>query len=115
VDAPAEPARLLRPAPWAADGAGTLGLHAAGIASVVWATGFRRDFSWVHAPVLDAAGEPVHRRGVTDAPGLYFLGLKWLHRRSSSFLDGVGADAEHLADEVAGRLAGRGPSALVAA
>ncbi|MDD7942337.1 NAD(P)-binding domain-containing protein [Actinomycetospora lutea] len=97
--APPEPARLPRPAPWAHDADATLDL--AGIGTVIWATGFRRDFSWVHAPVLDAAGEPVHDRGVTAAEGLSFLGLKWLHRRSSSFLDGVGADAEYLADQLA--------------
>ncbi|MDF2978310.1 MAG: putative flavoprotein [Actinomycetospora sp.] len=99
TEAPPEPAPLPRPAPWSEVADTTLDLD--GITGVVWATGFRRDFSWVHAPVLDAAGEPVHDRGVTAAEGLYFLGLKWLHRRSSSFLDGVGADAEYLAGELA--------------
>ncbi|MFC5137731.1 FAD-dependent oxidoreductase [Actinomycetospora rhizophila] len=101
LEAPAEPARLPRPAPWAEEAGTSLDLD--GIATAVWATGFRRDFSWVHAPVLDAAGEPVHDRGVTAAEGLYFLGLKWLHRRSSSFLDGVGADAEFLAGHLVER------------
>ncbi|MHC1558769.1 FAD-dependent oxidoreductase [Actinomycetospora sp. C-140] len=99
LDAPPEPARLPRPAPWAGDAAATLDLD--GIGSVVWATGFRRDFSWVHADVLDDTGEPIHDRGVTAAPGLCFLGLKWQHHRSSSFLDGVGADAAFLADHLA--------------
>lgn len=53
--------------------------------------------------MLDRAGEPVQRRGVTAADGLYFLGLRWMHRRSSSFLDGVGADAEYLAAHIAER------------
>ncbi|GAA4872559.1 FAD-dependent oxidoreductase [Actinomycetospora straminea] len=106
LEVPPEPARLPRPAPWARDADGELDL--AGIGTVVWATGFRRDFSWVHAPVLDAAGEPVHERGVTAAEGLYFLGLKWLHRRSSSFLDGVGADAAYLADLLADHRVARG-------
>ncbi|MEJ2890118.1 NAD(P)-binding domain-containing protein [Actinomycetospora aeridis] len=103
LDVAPEPARLPRPAPWAeeADRALVLGR----IGTVVWATGFRRDFSWVHAAVLDAAGEPVQRRGVTAAEGLYFLGLKWLHHRSSSFLDGVGADAEYLSRFLADQLA----------
>ena len=101
LDVPEEPSGPRRPAPWAEDAATSLDLDAAGIASVIWGTGFRRDFSWIDAPVLDAAGEPVHRRGVTAADGLYFLGLKWQHRRSSSFLDGVGADAEYLMERIA--------------
>jgi putative flavoprotein involved in K+ transport len=73
-----------------------LDLHtdaAAGIGAVIWATGYRRDFSGVQASVFDAAGEPVQRRGVTAADGLYFLGLRWMYTRESSFLSGVGSDA----------------------
>ncbi|HZP35525.1 MAG TPA: NAD(P)-binding domain-containing protein [Methylomirabilota bacterium] len=81
----------------------TLDLDAAGITTVVWATGFRRDFSWIGLPVLDASGEPVHRRGVTGCPGLYFLGLPWLHTLKSSVLCGVGRDAGHLAEHIATR------------
>ena len=80
-----------------------LDLLAAGVTTVVWATGFRRDLSFVDAPILDGSGNPRHRRGVTDAPGLFLLGLRWQHRRSSSFLDGVGADAEFLAEHIAAR------------
>ena len=72
------------------------------IGSVIWATGYRRDFSWIDAPVLDAEGEPIQERGVTSAAGLFFLGLKWMYRRSSSFIDGVGRDAEYLADRLTG-------------
>ncbi len=111
TDVPAEPAPPPRPAPWAVGAPRQLDLDAAGIASVVWATGFRRDFSWLHAPVLDDEGQPVQRRGVTGADGLYFLGLRWMHRRSSSFLDGVGADAEHLAEHIAHRHARTGVAA----
>jgi putative flavoprotein involved in K+ transport len=103
LDVPVETVPAAQPAPWADDPARVLDLDRAGIGTVVWATGFRRDFSWLRAPVLDEAGEPVQRRGVTAADGLYFLGLRWMHRRSSSFLDGVGADAEHLAEQIAGR------------
>jgi putative flavoprotein involved in K+ transport len=103
VDVPVEPVPAARPAPWADDPARTLDLDRTGIGTVVWATGFRRDFSWLHAPVLDDFGEPVQHRGVTAADGLYFLGLRWMHRRSSSFLDGVGRDAEHLAECIAER------------
>jgi putative flavoprotein involved in K+ transport len=92
-------------APWIADAPRTLDLD--GVAAVVWATGFARDHRDVEAPVLDADGEPVHRRGVTAAPGLYFLGLRWQYRRNSSFVDGVGADAEHVADHIAARGADR--------
>lgn len=72
-------------------------------ASVVWATGFRPDFGWIEGPVLDARGGPLHRRGVTSAPGLYFLGLSWLHTRGSALIGWVGRDAEHLAREVEAR------------
>ena len=90
------PARAVTPAPMP-----ELDLTVAGITSVVWATGFRRDFGWIDAPVLDDRGEPIHRRGVTDCPGLYFLGLPWLHKLKSSVLCGVGDDAAHLADHIA--------------
>jgi putative flavoprotein involved in K+ transport len=81
----------------------SLDLDAAGITAVVWATGYGVDFGWIEVPVLDARGEPVQRRGVTKVPGLYFLGLQWLSRMSSSFLSGVGDDAAVLADHIAGR------------
>ncbi|MBW3605302.1 MAG: hypothetical protein KY460_10400 [Actinobacteria bacterium] len=71
-----------------------------GIRSVIWATGYRRDYSWIHAPVFDATGEPVQRRGVTAADGLYFLGLRWMQRRASDTIHGVGADAAHLAEHI---------------
>jgi putative flavoprotein involved in K+ transport len=70
---------------------------------VVWATGFDRDHDWIEAPVFGADGRVVHHRGVTAATGLMFLGLRWQWRRSSSFLDGVGKDAEHLAEVIAAR------------
>ncbi|GGC50924.1 FAD-dependent oxidoreductase [Siccirubricoccus deserti] len=82
-----------------------LDLRAAGIRSVVWATGFRRDYGWLQVPVLDAEGEVIHRGGITPAPGLYVLGLRFLRRRRSSFIDGVGADAEALGWHILGQLA----------
>jgi putative flavoprotein involved in K+ transport len=80
-----------------------LDLKTAGITSILWATGFRSDFSWVRLPVFDATGEPAHTRGVTDCPGLYFLGLRWLHKLKSSFLvgGGVGEDAAFIAEQIA--------------
>lgn len=70
-------------------------------ASVVWATGFRPDFGWIEAPVLGADGTPLHRRGVTAASGLYFLGLSWMHTRGSALLGWVGRDAAYLAERIA--------------
>jgi putative flavoprotein involved in K+ transport len=66
------------------------------ITSILWATGFRSDLSWIDLPLTDEQGWPVHRRGVTDFPGLYFVGLHWLHKRKSSLLMGVGEDAEYV-------------------
>jgi putative flavoprotein involved in K+ transport len=66
------------------------------IRTVVWATGFRRNYSWLHVPVLDGRGEIRHRGGVTSQPGLFVIGLPFLRRRNSNFIDGVGADARAL-------------------
>ena len=76
--------------------------------AVIWATGFGVDHSWIDAPVFDEAGSVIQRRGVTAAPGLYFLGLSWQHTRGSALLGWVGADAEYLA----GRIAARRPAAV---
>jgi putative flavoprotein involved in K+ transport len=78
-----------------------LDLEANGIASVLWATGYTFDFRIVQLPVLDAAGYPIHRRGVTRYQGLYFLGLPWLHTRGSGILYGVGEDAGFIAAHIA--------------
>jgi putative flavoprotein involved in K+ transport len=79
-----------------------LDLKAAAIGAVIWATGYGIDFGWIEIPVLDGRGEPLHRAGITDIPGLYFLGLQWQSKMSSSFLSGVGDDAADLADHIAG-------------
>ena len=71
------------------------------IHSVLWATGYKRSYSWLHAPVFDADGEIVQSRGCTAAPGLYVLGLQFMTRRNSSLIDGVGADAEEIAERIA--------------
>ena len=68
--------------------------------AVVWATGFRVDHEWIHVPVFDERGRVVHQRGVTASPGLYFLGLSWLHTRGSALIGWVKNDAEHLADKI---------------
>jgi putative flavoprotein involved in K+ transport len=82
-------------------------LRDSGITCVVWCTGYGLDFSWVQAPFLDERGVPVQDRGVTRVPGLYVLGLFWMHTLKSSILFGVGEDADHLADHLAGYLAAR--------
>ena len=82
-----------------------LGLRDAGITSVVWCIGFLPDFAWVDAPVFNGRGEPVHLRGVTQVPGLYFLGLPWLHTWGSGRFSGVARDAEYLAEQIAARRA----------
>ena len=79
-----------------------LDLHGSGIAAIVWATGYALDFGWLKVDVFERSA-PVHRRGVTEVPGLYFLGLSWLSRRASSFIFGVDYDAAHLADHIAAR------------
>jgi putative flavoprotein involved in K+ transport len=68
--------------------------------AVIWATGFRHDHSWIDAPIFDDQNRVVHRRGVTDSPGLYFLGLTWPHTRGSALIGWVGEDAAYLADQI---------------
>ena len=79
---------------------GTLYLASEGISSVIWATGFRYDYSWIEADVTDEVDYPVTERGETTAAGLYFLGLNFLHTRKSGIVYGVSADAEHVADRI---------------
>lgn len=102
LDLPEEPPALAKPAPMR-DIPTKLDLHAAGVTSVIWCTGFRNDLDWLKLPILDATGEPAHVRGVSPFAGLYFLGLRWLHKRKSSFIDGVGEDAKYLAQHIAQR------------
>jgi putative flavoprotein involved in K+ transport len=79
--------------------------RALAVANVVWATGYRPDFSWIDLPVLDPDGEPRHDRGVVDAqPGLYFVGLFFLSSVGSSLVGGVGRDAARIAARIAVRV-----------
>jgi putative flavoprotein involved in K+ transport len=68
--------------------------------AVIWATGFNHDHSWIKLPVVDENGRARHRRGVTDVPGLYFLGLPWQHTRGSALLGWVKEDAEYIAGRI---------------
>lgn len=105
IDAPAEQRYqpVWRPAAEPTD----LDLHAAGITSVVWAIGYRADYSWVDVGVFDGRGHPTHHRGVTGVPGLFFLGLPWLHTWGSGRFAGIARDAEHLGGRIAEQVAAR--------
>jgi putative flavoprotein involved in K+ transport len=80
-----------------------LDVRSAGVTTVIWATGYKYNFSLVKLPVLDEDGYPIQRRGVTDYPGLYFVGLPWLHTAKSGLLLGIGDDAAAVAADIAGR------------
>ena len=67
---------------------------------VIWATGYRADYSWIDLPGVSGDGKVVHRRGVTEIPGLYFLGLSWQHTRGSALLGFVHDDAAYLAGRI---------------
>jgi putative flavoprotein involved in K+ transport len=81
-----------------------LDLARSGIRTVLWATGFRPDYSWLEVPVLDRKGRIRHDGGVVDAPGLYVIGLPFLRRRKSALIDGAGDDARALSAHLAAHL-----------
>ena len=103
LDLPAEPeAHVLGPMPaCATDPMDELDLADAGVTSIIWATGFAVDYSWLPSHAVDDDGRPRQRRGVSTEPGIYFLGLPWLSRRGSSFIWGVWHDASYVADHIA--------------
>ena len=80
------------------------------VAAAIWATGYRFDHSWIDLPITDGAGKLVHRRGVTDVPGLYFLGLPWQHTRGSALVGWVKDDAEFIAERIAERASTSAPT-----
>ncbi len=87
-----------------------------GITTIIWATGFRQDFDWMKFDAFDDKGAPIHQRGVSVEPDVYFLGLPWQSRRGSTFLWGVWHDAKHVADQIAiqrAYLDYEGPAAVV--
>lgn len=105
LDLPPEPdARVIDTAPSCmTDPILSLDLAAEGITAIIWATGFALDFSWIKAGQYDAKGTPLHERGVSAVPGLYFLGLPWLSCRASPFIWGVWRDADYLAAQIKAR------------
>jgi putative flavoprotein involved in K+ transport len=78
-------------------------LAAAGVTSVIWATGHRRTYPWLHLPVFDERGEIRQRRGVTPVPGVYVLGQRFQHHRRSNFIEGIGRDAAFVAGHLVRR------------
>jgi len=81
----------------------SLSLAGSGITSVIWCIGFAPDFRWLDAPVFSGRGHPVHERGITQVPGLYFVGLPWLHTWGSGRFSGVARDAAFIVEHIAGR------------
>ena len=103
LDLPLDPdARAVFPEPASlTDPIDSLDFAAEGITTIIWATGYKQDFGWLKADAFDDKGAPIHQRGVSKEPGLYFLGLPWQSRRGSTFLWGVWHDAKFVADQIA--------------
>ena len=103
LDLPEEPqARIIDPDPDCMTAPlAELDLAEAGVTTIIWATGFEVDYSWLEADVFDERGRPIHQRGVSAEQGLYFLGQSWQSRRGSAFIWGVWHDAKYLADQIA--------------
>jgi len=103
IDLPEEPeARNLLPDPEClSNPVLELDLEEAGVTSIIWATGYKVDHSWLKVNAFDDNGQPKHQRGVSAEAGIYFLGLPWLSRRGSTFIWGVWHDAKHIADHIA--------------
>ncbi|MGE0847805.1 MAG: FAD-dependent oxidoreductase, partial [Flavobacteriaceae bacterium] len=102
LDLPPEPeARIFEPDPECLTRPlSELNLAEAGVTAIIWATGYAVDYDWLQVDVFDAKGRPLHQRGVTAEPGIYFLGLPWQSRRGSSFIWGVWHDARYIADQI---------------
>jgi putative flavoprotein involved in K+ transport len=96
------PATTVEPIDWTPGTTPTqVDLEAVGVNSVIWATGYHYDFSWIDADVFGPRGYPNQHRGVTSEPGLYFIGLNGMHTVGSGLFFGVGGDAQHIADHIA--------------
>ncbi len=93
----AEPTGL----PAAIDETDSVDLVRENIATIIWATGYTYDYGWLNLPVFDVRGRPAQHRGVTQRPGLYFLGLHWMHTFKSGTFLGIGEDADHVTHHLA--------------
>jgi putative flavoprotein involved in K+ transport len=115
LDAEVHPPHRLEPTRVEASPPLELDLRGGGIRTVLWASGFRPDYSWLEVPVLDRKGRVRHEGGVAEAPGMYLLGIPFLRRRKSTLIDGAADDARdllaHLAGYLDGRIASPGPPA----
>lgn len=82
-----------------------LNFREARVSTVIWATGFTADFSWIHLPAVDAEGKPIHQRGISPIRGLYFIGFPWLNSRKSGIIYGIEEDAHYIAGAITQQLA----------
>lgn len=80
-----------------------LNLPSSDVGAVIWCTGFTADFSWIKLPVLDESGLPIHKKGISQIPGLYFVGFPWLSKRKSGIIYGVAEDAENISTHIISR------------
>lgn len=78
-----------------------------GISTVIWATGFSGEFSWINVPAVDERGRPIHEDGLSEVPGLYFIGFPWLSKRKSGVVLGIEEDASRIADSIVSHLGSR--------
>jgi len=99
-----DPADLPDPQAECASSIRRLDLNEAGVSTVIWATGFTGDFSWIHLPVFDTQGKPVHHQGISPIPGLYFIGFPWLISRKSGIIYGIQEDTRYLAAAISEQL-----------
>jgi len=110
IDQKVDPPHRLPPTEIEASPPLALDLVRSGIRTIIWATGFRPDYSWLDLPVLDRKGQIRHDGGVASSPGLYVMGLQFLRRRKSALIDGAGDDARDLSAHLSAYLHGRVPS-----
>lgn len=103
IDAPEPEVSLPDEEALSVDTVRVLDIESSDLRSIVWATGYQFDFSWIEPATFDEWGYPVQQRGVTEVPGLYFVGLHWLYTQGSGLLVGVGEDAEHVAGHLLAR------------
>jgi len=108
----ADPADLPDPECACASTLQQLNLKETNICTIIWATGFTADFSWIHLPIFDLDGAPLHQRGVSPVPGLYFIGFPWLSKRKSGIIYGIAEDARYIVNALSKQLSKVKPGSL---